>query len=984
MSESTAPRAVARRSAERSSVEGGAAERSSVERGSVERGFVERRSVLKLAAGTAGVLVSGQVWQAPAALAATADRTGARDTVVFGDAASETAHALTATFSDVVTGGLDQPARVLNPKDTADFWGGALAVTMACRPKGTTYVTIKLWGSDAGEELGRLQLFADGKQIGHYHLGAVDPLDIPAADPRTPGRFFFHTLPLPADLTEGRTSIALEVRSMGRIAGYAQSAADYYKVKSGPSRGVYRLYTHDEPYFGLTADDVTGTLPALRARTSPGSEVVDTINRRVIAQAAAEAARTAPQTDLWYLEFLARAYGMPSTAAYRNSAVPLQITSSLDAVYWNYLANSKVMTDSGQQWMGLGRAGLVLLQLADALTPLLDEPVIGSPGTIANGGFEFGTSLPTGWRAVTWSGQGTVTRDTTVARDGTASAKVTIPVSGTVGLAPGARVPLEQGTYTYDVWVRTDGVGTNGAYLDVLFFNASGTLVGGDNKFYASAGTHDWEHVTASLATPAGATRAEVQVRLAGAGTAWFDDLTLTPPATATTKPVIRRAAWTKMLLDSREYWRQHFPQYTNQAIICAIGLYLADRGLELLGSDRAWGETKARDYIHQSVGLKPWLGPENEDGTPKKPLGGSYYQVTKAGISKELGYAGNYGELQDWLALLHDAVIGIGGVQDTVLHAHLVKMAKARAVLHHPALDADGYRTMRIEAVVGWRDAEYPGAVAYDEGTKWDGHPLRLAALLKDPDLTAYAKQSIAEGQVFPALQGTYDLGSSARTNLNLLSTADDYAYVSGAEGSGALLPMTPGQPDLVLTDEENGLVAVRHGDEILYASLYWRARWGVNRLARVHLIGADGIERSATVWQDVKYVPDGRAFAEPDWVNFEFTVGDLVIPDGGFPPPGDTVHQAFAGQVLPLAKAPDDVPDIPVGTESPYAGRTSFYRCAYGPYLIAMNTTSDRTYTFTTQGFGASVDLVTGARVSGNTEVRVKPGTTVVLRRR
>ncbi|MEU1184583.1 hypothetical protein ABZ464_44640 [Streptomyces sp. NPDC005820] len=216
-----------------------------------------------------------------------------------------------------------------------------------------------------------------------------------------------------------------------------------------------------------------------------------------------------------------------------------------------------------------------------------------------------------------------------------------------------------------------------------------------------------------------------------------------------------------------------------------------------------------------------------------------------------------------------------------------------------------------------------------------------------------------------------------------NLLSTAGDYAYISGATGSGALLPMTPGQPDLVFSDEENGLVAVEHGDEILYASLYWRARWGVNRLARVHLIGADGIEHSATVWQDVKYIPDGRAHAERDWVNSEFGVGDLNIPDGGFPPPGDTLHQAFAGQVLPLAKAPADAPDLPVGTESPYAGRASFYRCAYGPYLIAMNTTSDRDHTLTTKGFGASVNLATGAGVSGNAQLRVRPGTTVVLRR-
>ncbi|WP_460063062.1 carbohydrate binding domain-containing protein [Streptomyces sp. YKOK-I1] len=945
--------------------------------------FLPRRSLLKLAAGTA---TAGRLWQGGTAVAAESveARSGFRrplDTLVLGDSASESAHGLSAARSDVVTGGLGQAARVLGAPETAGFWGGTLAATMACRPQGVTYVTIKLWGSESGAELGRLQLFAEGEQVGHYHLGAVDPLDIASDDPRSPERFFFHTLPLPAGLTAGRTSVHLEVRSMGRIAGYAATADAYYKAMEGPSRTIYRLYTHDEPYFDTTDDDITGALPAPVVRTSPGSEIVDTIDARVRAQAANEAARTTAQTELWYLDFLARAYAMPSTAAYRNIAVPPQIARSLDAVHAKYVADPAVMTGSSQQWMGLGRAGLVMLALADDLEPLLDEPVLGTPYGLSNPGFEFGT---TGWRSSIWSGSGTASRDTTVYRTGHASAKVTIPASGTVGYTTSARLPVDQGDYTYGVWIRTDGVGSGGAYLDILFYDASGALVGTDHKFPASPGTHDWEQVTASLTTPGNATHVTIGIRLSGAGTAWFDDLTMTEPAGSSYTPVPRRAAWARMLLDSREYWRQNIPQYTNQAIICALGLYLADRGLTWLGSDRAWGEEKARGYLHQSVGLVPWLGPETEDGTPTRPLGGSYYQVTKKGISKELGYAGSYGELQEWLSFVYDAVTVVGGVEDDLLRDHLVKMAKARAVFRHPSLDRDGCTTMRLETLVGWRDTEYPGKVAYDQDAKWDGHALKTAAQLKDPDLVAYARQSLADGQAFQSLKDSHEATVSARTHLNLLSTAGDYAYVSRAAGSGAKLPMTPGEPDFVFTDEENGLVAVRHDDEILFASLYWRARWGVNGLARVHHITAAGVERSATVRQHVRYLADGRTFTEPDWVNWEFTVNDLAVPDGGFAPPGDPLRQAYAGQVLPLAKAPDDVPERAPGVESPYAGRASFYRCVYGPYLIAMNTTEDRGHTFTTKGFGAATNLVTGARVGGNAELCVKPGSTVVLRRR
>jgi hypothetical protein len=82
---------------------------------------------------------------------------------------------------------------------------------MACAPTGTTYVTVKLWGGDdvAGfddETIGwRLQLFAEGLQIGYQEQSAVDAVDIMCDEPRLPGRFFFHTLPLPESLTAGKS-----------------------------------------------------------------------------------------------------------------------------------------------------------------------------------------------------------------------------------------------------------------------------------------------------------------------------------------------------------------------------------------------------------------------------------------------------------------------------------------------------------------------------------------------------------------------------------------------------------------------------------------------------------------------------------------------------------------------------------------------------------------------------------------------------------
>lgn len=123
-----------------------------------------------------------------------------------------------------------------------------------------------------------------------------------------------------------------------------------------------------------------------------------------------------------------------------------RVARGLDDVCWKHLGDSTVVTGSSQQWMGLGRSGLVMLALADVLEPLLDEPVLGSPYGLSDPGFEFGM---TGRRSSTWSGSGTTSRDTTVYRTGHASAKVTIPDPGTVGCTTSAKLPVGQGTHTY-------------------------------------------------------------------------------------------------------------------------------------------------------------------------------------------------------------------------------------------------------------------------------------------------------------------------------------------------------------------------------------------------------------------------------------------------------------------------------------------------------------------------------------------------------
>ncbi|MEY9834851.1 Tat pathway signal sequence domain protein [Streptacidiphilus sp. EB103A] len=1128
-----------------------------------------RRDVLKYAGATgalAGVGWLGGTMPAHAATLGTTSAaqpaskrsagTGPLDTLILGDAASESDHALTATLSDTVTaGGLGQPARVLNPTSPASYYGGTLSFTLACNPTGTTYVTVKLWGDEHdptaseasfGNNPWRLQLFCEGLQIGYQDEGAVDNLDILDTAPRTPGRFFFHTLPLPEKLTAGKTSIALEVRALGRIWSYGQNQAQLYYNMTTPSRSIYRLYTHTDPYFVPCRGEAQGPAPVPVARTT-GAEVLDAVKARVQKEQADYLNTATPAAmDGWAMQSLAEGYLWPGSPAYQQDAAVERVLQAIDGRYMAWQSDATVLTGSDQQWQGFGRVGLCLALLWEHLGDRLDSKVTGSPYEIANAGFEDGGGTPSSWAQPGWasSGGGTWTRDTTVSHSGSASLKLTATtadgysyvysqprtkvgagtytygawirtdsvtgagahidplffdasgnlvgsdhkVYATIGThdweyvsvdlatpsgatqielhlrlsgpgtawfddidlikptdlrnpgfetggatpdhwakpdwAPGGtwsrdttvsqagsaslkltatgsdgysyvyatpKVQVGSGTYTYGARIRTDSVTGLGAHIDPLFYDASGNLVGGDNKVFAATGTHDWEHVSVDLATPGGATQVEFHLRLSGPGTAWFDGVDLIAPAADVQAQPVRRAAYTTMLQASRDYWRQHFPHYSNQTQICATGIYQANRGLGLLDSTLALPEDKAREYLYQSIGLIPYLGPEDANGNPSKPLGADYYQVTKAGLTRELGYVGSYGEVTDWLVMMYESVTrGYGGQQAPELREQMIKMVKARGRFRVVDVDGDNARISRTETVIGWRNEVYPGAIAYASRTAWDSNPLMSAAVFKDPDLVGWTQEMVDDGQLWPQLQliATYNWTRVGLNALRLVSRDwDDYQALAARPGR---VPTGWDEPDFVLTDEENGAVAIKCGQEVLFASLYWRARQGVNNYARIHHVTPVD-QRSATIRQHSAGTTD-TTFTARDWILWDYAINDPAaagLPPGGFPPPGDTLHQSQQGDVYHLAPVPADVPDPTLGVhfdgvETMLVGKAPFYYCQYGDYLIAMNTSTDKVFTLPArEDFGPARDLATGKNTGAGERPKVGPRSTLVLRR-
>jgi hypothetical protein len=435
---------------------------------------------------------------------------------------------------------------------------------------------------------------------------------------------------------------------------------------------------------------------------------------------------------------------------------------------------------------------------------------------------------------------------------------------------------------------------------------------------------------------------------------------------------ISRRDAFRDMLVACRDWHREHRRQYTNQTMINDLyGIYLANRGIAVVAPSKALPEKRALQYLYESVGLQPWLGSEI-DGKPTRPLGDSYYQLTKKGLTRELGFVGNYGEVLDWVTLIYEATRPAAGTPgDPAIKAQLIKIARARAPFRYPMLDLEGHPAMVQETIVGWRDTHYPGDVAYAQRPSWDGSPLETAAATLDPDLVGYARQMFADNQFFATIAKRME-DKGFRVTFGLLAVPDEYEVIRNETSATHRLPMSWEQPDFVFTDEEDGVVALKNGKEILYASLYWRARNAVNFLGRVHDISPD-CDRVATVKEEIEYTPSGMEYVRPNWTNFGFGNGGLRYPA--------EFTSAHAGEKLPVAKIPDGVPFKP-GNESVYAGRGDFYKLQYGPYFVAMNMSTDKTFELKVPAHAGPIrNLVTAREVAPGSVAKVGPRSTVVL---
>ena len=439
-----------------------------------------------------------------------------------------------------------------------------------------------------------------------------------------------------------------------------------------------------------------------------------------------------------------------------------------------------------------------------------------------------------------------------------------------------------------------------------------------------------------------------------------------------------RYKAWVEMFIASRDWHVQHRRTYTNQTMIIDLNIYRCNRAIRFLSPKKDWPESKAIKLLHEAVGIKPWSGSWDERGRPNFEKGKKYIQLTDQGLTKELGYVGGYGEIVNGIVrnMYEASRPKLDAEGDPELRQRLIKIAKARAAFRYPTFDDEGYKTMRLESVVGWRDWKYPGPVMYDQMPSSEGGPLDVAASTLDPVLTGYGQQMILDNQFFAAWKYIQTIRRGETQN-TMLRMPRIYEWIKKQPPAEHRLPMTSGQPDYVFADPGVGVVAIKNKDEILYVSLYWRARYAINNLARVHHL-TPTIERDATVFTETRFTDSGQVYTIPDWTNMGFgkKFEDEYKKEG--------INLATAGMKLPIAKVPSNNKDFKPGKENIYAGKADLYLLEYGNYFIAMNCHSSRSYSFDVpDAFAGSKNLVSGESISKN-KLRVEKAQTIVLYRK
>ncbi|GAB6011318.1 hypothetical protein [Viscerimonas tarda] len=221
-----------------------------------------------------------------------------------------------------------------------------------------------------------------------------------------------------------------------------------------------------------------------------------------------------------------------------------------------------------------------------------------------------------------------------------------------------------------------------------------------------------------------------------------------------------RKEAWERALKANFDFARARLSYIYNQVYYTYEGAWKAHEGLRIIGSDFYEGKERSHQILRTALGIGPFLGEEvlvSADGRDldlyhslfyhdwqafftddflqvvakgkakskldasgnivrRLPYGKHYTGITQAGLTRENGYVGNYGETPNYLPEWFYRTLNHPG--DEALNDDILKLAlqnlHARSFTRYTSLDERGKRIMRMQQVLDERNAAYPGMYAY------------------------------------------------------------------------------------------------------------------------------------------------------------------------------------------------------------------------------------------------------------------------------
>lgn len=218
------------------------------------------RVALLLLSGSAGAcgIHSLQAVDLPPLACAAPAPTPLVDQITFGDAGSEALHAFSGAGTILGTGPFGETSRRIDV-------GAPLSFQVAVSGGAQNYATVKLWGSDTDTAL--IFLYAGGARLGGYGQDLPE-LDFNPGEEAFPERFVYVTYPLPRNATDSNTSLSLGIDAIGSYSMFRPAGQEEAPLTK-PTRPIYGLYVHTDPFFVPPDAETQGTPPALSIRPPP-------------------------------------------------------------------------------------------------------------------------------------------------------------------------------------------------------------------------------------------------------------------------------------------------------------------------------------------------------------------------------------------------------------------------------------------------------------------------------------------------------------------------------------------------------------------------------------------------------------------------------------------------------------------------------------------------------------------------------------------